>query len=338
MAAAAESYAQLHRRISREMALHGLRQYAPIYAKLLVAPLRRIYAWAVPSPAVLDALAAAAAGCDGGVCEIGAGTGLWAAALRARGVRVHAYDMAPTPGSGAERLASTNWQHALPVDGGWRSAPSFARVASGDAAAATRAHPRALLLMCWPPCEDDETAPEAVRHMAAAAISAHAGARVALVVDSPWLDQGDDDDGRVPPAPRAHPLQAAGPAALAALHARGFRPASRLALPSWPGAPAQLQVWARAASATQAEAEPARTPDDDGSAQASSGASAELQRAELVERHARELDELLLALILRANGALSRGERLVVARCRRRQGHRLALSERLALALRAMRR
>jgi len=60
-------------------------------------------------------------------------------------------------------------------------------------------------------------------------------------------------------------------------------------------------------------------------------------RAALVESAARELDELLLALLLRASGPLARGERLVLARWRRRAGGQLAWSERMALALRKMR-
>lgn len=55
-----------------------------------------LYAYATPTRAALDALAAL-----GPLVEVGAGTGYWAAALRSRGVEVHAYDVAPLRERGA---------------------------------------------------------------------------------------------------------------------------------------------------------------------------------------------------------------------------------------------
>ncbi|KAG8457237.1 hypothetical protein KFE25_009816 [Diacronema lutheri] len=380
---AAGEYAVLHRRIVRELALPGLERYSALYCSLLVAPLRRIYAWVVPSAAALDALAHA--GRADGIVELGAGTGLWASLLRERGVRVHAYDMAP-PVLSARPPPATNWQHALPVAAdaaaGWLTAPAFTHVERGDTHAA-RAHGRSLLLLCWPPCEEDATAPAHVRSMARDAIAAHNGSSVALVVDSPWLDSAADgaaplgSDARDADAPRledafegAEPReggvrgaeqrtpQAAGTGALAALRAAGYARTRRLRLPSWPGAPAELQLWARPPRAAERNERPCAEPAALAAAVPATGASARdttpdssaedaradadeagarALRAKLVARSARELDELLIALSLRASGPLLRGERLLLSRCRRRAGGQLSAAQTVGLALRALR-
>lgn len=331
-AMAAADYTRLHRKVLREMALAGLESYRAVYASLLIAPLRRIYAWAVPSDRALDALAKA--GRAGGVVEIGAGTGLWAAALRERGVRVDAYDMAPSCCSGSA-AGNTNWQHALlEPDGSWLTAPAFTAVARGDASAAARARRGAVLLLCWPPCEEDGTAPAHVTSMASDAIAAHAGSAVALVVDAPWADERDGGG-----APRAAP-QAAGPRALRALEAAGFSRVEQLNLPSWPSVPAQMQLWARPARAAPASMEPGFLEAAHAVAATVSAADALGARAlreRLVSGCARELDELLVPLILRASGPLARGERVVLARARRHAGGHLRWAERLCLALRGMR-
>lgn len=329
--ATAADYARLHRQITRQLALSGLEPYCPIFAELLISPLRRVFSWAVPSAAALEALACA--GRTGGITELGAGTGLWAALLRERGVRVRAYDMAP-PFCSAQSPAATNWQHSLPgPDGGWLTVPAFTAIERGEASAVA-AHSNSVLLLCWPPCEEDETAPNHVRYMARDAIAAHAGASVALVVDAPWVD--DDTTG----SRRA--VQAAGTHALAALRSGGFSCTKRLSLPSWPGVPAQLQLWARAPHELHDKAggklQPTLEPTPPPTVESSDEKGARALRAHLVEDCTRELDELLVPLLLRANGPLRRGERLVLARSRRRRaGGRLGWAERLGLILRAAR-
>ena len=66
-------------------------------------------------------------------------------------------------------------------------------------------------------------------------------------------------------------------------------------------------------------------------------AGARALRAKLVARSARELDELLIALTLRASGPLLRGERLLLSRGRRRAGGQLSAAQTVGLALRALR-
>ena len=90
-----------------------------------VTPLCSAFANALPSE---NALAAIANYSPAGVVEIGAGGGLWARLLRARGVEVHAYDV-ETP--------------TLP----WSS------VTRGVGNSAN-ARPARSLLLCWPPLED----------------------------------------------------------------------------------------------------------------------------------------------------------------------------------------
>ena len=63
--------------------VHALRASARVWAC-------RLYSFATPTPPALDLLASL-----GDIVEVGAGTGYWAAALRARGVGVLAFDIAP---------------------------------------------------------------------------------------------------------------------------------------------------------------------------------------------------------------------------------------------------
>ena len=118
---------------------------AAMYVQTHVAPLRRIFSWAVPTSEALDAVAdaarLAAATADGSeedacrqklplgaaafsaaaaeVVEIGAGTGYWTSLLRRRGVRVAAYDLAPCDGAepnGHHRLDATAAANTNRVD------------------------------------------------------------------------------------------------------------------------------------------------------------------------------------------------------------------------------
>ena len=98
-----------------------------------VTPLCEAFANALPCEHALSAIAYYS---PAGVCEIGAGGGLWARLLRARGVEVHAYDLETPalPWSTVTRGAS------------WRS----------------ELHPACSLLLCWPPLEDGVDAPNAM--------------------------------------------------------------------------------------------------------------------------------------------------------------------------------
>lgn len=122
---------------------------AELAAKLDLMERRRelasLFSWAVPNTRALDVLAAHAP-----LVECGAGTGYWAALLRARGVDIVAYDAAPPRrgtrnawhGSGREP-----WTHVLPA----------------SSVAAVRRHRNRTLVLCWPPYGDDAASYEVLR-------------------------------------------------------------------------------------------------------------------------------------------------------------------------------
>jgi hypothetical protein len=95
--------------------------------------LAAVFAWAIPDEGALDLLAG-----YGPLLECGAGTGYWAALLRARGCDVLACDLDPP---------RRTWTDVRAAD-----AVAFAR-ACGDRA----------LFLCWPPYEDDRASYSAVR-------------------------------------------------------------------------------------------------------------------------------------------------------------------------------
>jgi len=93
------------------------------------------YSYAVPSEAALSVLKE-----QSPLVEVGAGTGYWAALLRARGAVVFAYDKEPLPTAAGE--ASSNEYHG--------SCRAWTRVLRGGPEACAK-HPNAALLLCYPP-------------------------------------------------------------------------------------------------------------------------------------------------------------------------------------------
>ena len=90
------------------------------------------FAWAIPAPAALAAVAE-----TGPLVEVGAGTGYWAALLRELGADVVATD--PAAGANPYHPDGRLWTDVELVDG----------------VGAVRRHPGRTLLLCWPPPEDD---------------------------------------------------------------------------------------------------------------------------------------------------------------------------------------
>jgi hypothetical protein len=99
--------------------------------------LAQLFAWAVPTDEALAAIALYAP-----LIECGAGTGYWAALLRARGVDVVAYDLEP-PG----RSAANDFH---------RRQAQWIEVRRGTAVDAVRRHPDRALVLCWPPFDEDD--------------------------------------------------------------------------------------------------------------------------------------------------------------------------------------
>lgn len=95
--------------------------------------LAALFAWAIPDEGPLALLSEYAP-----LVECGAGTGYWAALLRARGVDIEASDLA-------------------------RGRRSWTAVSAAHAVAAVRANPGRTLLLCWPPYDDDGASYAALR-------------------------------------------------------------------------------------------------------------------------------------------------------------------------------
>jgi hypothetical protein len=118
-------------------------------ASVLDLPGRRrelaaLFAWAIPDAGALAVLARYAP-----LLECGAGTGYWAALLRASGVDVEATDLTP-PGT------AENPYHDI------RRRP-WSKVRAADAVSAVRASPERTLFLCWPPYDDDGASYRALR-------------------------------------------------------------------------------------------------------------------------------------------------------------------------------
>ena len=250
-----------------------------LYASLVVAPTRRAFSWAVPTR---EALAAVERHSGGHLLEMGAGTGLWTALLRARGSieRIDAVDVAPCDG------ANINGHHAV-FSRTLANPPPFATVRVGIAhenarswrrtglsiddpssndknergSASTgvrpsefesesesepREQPRALLL-CWPPREEPGAdVPAEVSLMARSALARFRGDAVLYVGEAPEPD-GDE-------ASRNACGATAGPAFHAELLA-GWRRVESVPLPRWPGAADSLTVWRRRAREAERDAD-----------------------------------------------------------------------------------
>lgn len=121
------------------------------------------YAWAVPTPEAIDAIAKLSP-----IVEVGAGAGYWAWLLRQAGAEVHAFDIAPPPGAN-----------------GYGHTRAWSEVRQGDArkamAGGRRTH---TLFLCWPPYSDP---------MAHTALLAHRGEHVVYVGEGPDGCTGSDE-------------------------------------------------------------------------------------------------------------------------------------------------
>ena len=243
-----------------------------LYASLVVAPTRRAFSWAVPTR---EALAAVERHSGGHLLEMGAGTGLWTALLRARGSieRIDAVDVAPCDGAninGHHAVFSTalanpppfatvrvgtahenacSWRRTgLSIDDIHRSSDQNERGSAStgvrpsefesESESEPREQPRALLL-CWPPREEPGAdVPAEVSLMARSALARFRGDAVLYVGEAPEPD-GDE-------ASRNARGATAGPAFHAELLA-GWRRVESVPLPRWPGAADSLTVWRRRA-------------------------------------------------------------------------------------------
>ncbi len=125
--------------------------------------LTRKYSWAIPNEEALQAVAEA-----GPVVEIGAGTGYWAALMRARGADVIAYDKHPVESGG---------NHYHPA-----SRESWTEIVNGDESSAAK-HPDRTLFLSWPVYDEP---------VAYNALQAYKGNRVVYIGEGWGGCTGDD--------------------------------------------------------------------------------------------------------------------------------------------------
>jgi hypothetical protein len=166
--------------------------------------LAALFAWAIPDEGALAVLAGHAP-----LLECGAGTGYWAALLRARGVDVLASDLVP-PGTGAGPAGNRYHKGKL------RPWTDVEAVSAVDAVRAARSTSRTLFL-CWPPFDDEGASYAALR--------AYRG-------DTLIYAGGGPD----------------GPTGTLRFHrelALNWHPAEQVALPNWPGLRDLLVVYRR---------------------------------------------------------------------------------------------
>jgi hypothetical protein len=186
--------------------------------------LAALFSWAIPD----DGALAVVADC-GPLLECGAGTGYWAALLRARGVDVAASDVAPLGDAAAGSAAAKDGGAARSTRGGTGRAAGneyhdgerrpWAEVAAAsavDAVRSNRASGRTLFL-CWPPFDDDGASYAALRAYRGDVLVYAGGA-------------------------------AGGPTGTVRFHREltlNWRRAEQVALPNWPGLADRLTVYRR---------------------------------------------------------------------------------------------
>ena len=179
--------------------------------------LAAIFAWAIPDGPALALVARYSP-----LLECGAGTGYWAALLARHGADVLASDVAP-PGQTAPRgrpvVPAGAAAAANPFHGAHRP---WTEVEPLDAARAVRAHPGRVLLLCWPPYDDDSASYAALR--------AYRGDVLLYVGDIPGPDGMPGATGTA----RFHRELAL-----------NWTPAEWAALPNWPGLADRLVVYRR---------------------------------------------------------------------------------------------
>lgn len=236
------------------------------YFDAVVLPLRRAYAWGVPSEDALQAIAEFAS--PHGIVEVGAGTGYWAHLLEAKGVSVRAFDATPCHGS------DLNGFHAFK---GMGNVLPFTRVSAGGAEAAAMYSERTLFL-CWPPREADGsgTGERDVAMMAADALAHYTGPTVAYVGVCAATSAGH---GGVPASANvAARHDTAGECFEAAL-ASQFQLEREVALPNWPPVRDSLTLWRRKSDSPAASAPASVDEVDDFEPDAPQDATATERRA-----------------------------------------------------------
>ena len=201
---------------------------AVLYANVVVAPLRRMYSWAVPNHEVLQTIRKWS---PRGVVEMGAGTGYWSHLLSEMGVDVHPFDRHPTH----ER--APNPQHMLgggvsgriENENAWINPPPFCQVCAGGAEALAT-YSQQTLLLCWPPAEEEHGVETQVRFFAWECLRLYRG-NVLIFIG----EEGEDQ------------VATAGDRFFRCLHSK-WSLKETVSIPQWPCSMDRLSVWLRHAA------------------------------------------------------------------------------------------
>lgn len=193
-----------------------------LYSHVFVAPLRRMYSWAVPTSEALETIRSWS---PDGVVEMGAGTGYWSWMLENQGIKVVPFDRNPT------HLHRINPQHHLVRETRlWdskkaKNVPSFLPVHIGGPDVLS-SFPGHSLLLCWPTAEEEVGVEDSVRFLARDCLEHYTGNTVIYV--------GEHGD----------PASTAGKQFLQKLHEE-WECRATIGIPQWPGAKDSLTVWTR---------------------------------------------------------------------------------------------
>lgn len=136
----------------------------------------RQYSFAIPNAEVIDAIAGFVP-LGRRLVEVGAGSGYWAAVLQV--AYPHLPILAVDDGSWASPLEETPVKFERPSYASWSESPFFpVKRGSGILAASEAGHTGAVLMMVWPPYDDD------FANLALGSFSAMGGKRFVFVGES----------------------------------------------------------------------------------------------------------------------------------------------------------
>ncbi|GAQ79688.1 hypothetical protein KFL_000360040 [Klebsormidium nitens] len=278
-------------------------QLISAYHDLQIVPMRKLFAWAIPTEEALEAIKQCS---PKGVVEIGAGSGYWAALLEERDVSVRAFDRDPvherynghhspvTPeqlSALAERIEYPK-KLELNLDVEMIRRLGFGWVEEGGPKAAER-HPERSLLLCWPPDETDESSPEDVKSMGVEALNAYKGSTL-IYVGEP-LESKPSSGEKI--------SRTAGPRFERSLKEGGWKLQKEVELPHWPQCGDRLQVWTRDSAEVSSSGNDAEGGNDQKPAGESTSGTEESENGDSAEESVEELKEKLLRLTGSASSA-----------------------------------
>lgn len=201
---------------------------AVLYADVVVAPLRRMYSWAVPND---EALRIIRKWSPRGVVEMGAGTGYWSHLLSETGLDVYPFDRHPTheKAPNPQHMIGGGMNERTGNENAWINPPSFCQVHAGGAETLA-AYSQQTLLLCWPPAEAERGVETQVRFFAWECLRKYRGDALIFV--------GEEENSQV---------ATAGDRFFGHLRSN-WSCEEAVSIPQWPCSRDRLSVWLRQAT------------------------------------------------------------------------------------------